>query len=170
MRNKDNENLKILNQFFDKEETRIFLDDLKWADELFRQNEYIGLNDDRLVTLKARINRELGAKKKHRVMKLTERVVAAAALIAILFAISTVLFKTERNEPSATKELARDFWDSTTLDDADLVLSTLNAEAKQLESEFFDVSNGNGYKRNNSSYDDLEMEFIDIQTASFWKG
>lgn len=172
MDDRNQENLReLFEKFFDAEQAESCVEDIKKAEQIFREHPAPEPDDMLIANIKAQIAMRLQASKTHRIRRIIYEVVGAAAAILIVAAVSLQLF--QKDPPGGTVNYASliptEIWISNdiSVDDEDLAVFT--AQIEQIEDEMQALQSGEDTGNGDSTLVELEMELIAIN-SDFWKG
>jgi len=174
MVNRNSENLReLFEKFFDAEQAESCVEDIRKAEQILRENPAPEPDDMLIANIKAEIAMRLQAVRAHRFRRIIYEVIAAAAAILIVAAVSLQLFETHPAGPGEVGYTASliptAIWESDDIaaDDEDLAVFT--AQIEQIEDEVQTLQSGEDTGSGDSTIVELEMELIEIN-GDFWKG
>ncbi|UCG56110.1 MAG: hypothetical protein JSU70_14705 [Phycisphaerales bacterium] len=172
MNSEKKEDLRELFERFSDSETAE-----KAAEEVRRGEQVLGDHpapepDEALV---AGIKLEIGARLSHGRRSSARRVVweavAAAAVVIVLIAIGSSLFRTDNRSPGLVQAsiIPRAVWESDDIATDDLDLASFKTEIEHIEDQVRMLQSGENGKNGDIAVEELEMELAEIN-SDFWKG
>jgi hypothetical protein len=173
MEGRDNENLReLFEKFFDAEQAERCVEDIKKADQIFRNHPAPEPDDTLIANIKAEIAMRLSARRAQHFRRIIYEVVGAAAAIIIVTSVGLQLFHKDVPRPGKLDNasiIPTAIWDSDniTTDDEDLAVFT--AQIDQIEDEVQTLQSGKEGGNGNNTLTELEMELVEID-SDFWKG
>lgn len=173
MEDQNQENLtELFRKFFDAEQVESCIEDIQKAEQILRENPAPEPDNLLVANIKAEIAVRLPARRAELSRHRTYRVVAAAASIIVLAAISLQLFTKPNGEPPTimyASLMPTAIWESDDIAADDTNLAVFAAEIEQIKDEVLTLESGEDTGNGDSTLAELEMELIEIE-GDFWKG
>ncbi|MHC4439595.1 MAG: hypothetical protein ACYS3S_19735 [Planctomycetota bacterium] len=173
MEDRNHENLReLFEKFFDAEQAESCVEDIRKAEQIFREHPAPEPDDMLIANIKAEIAVRLKASRTHRIRRIIYEVVGAAAVILFVAAVGLQLFEKDppgRGKVNYASLIPTAIWESDDIaaDDEDLAVFT--AQIEQIEDEVQALQSGEDTGNGDSTLTELEMELIEIN-SDFWKG
>ena len=186
MNGQSEENLReLIEKFADTEQTQIYLEEIRAGDEILKRNPAPEPDDMLVANIKAEIALRVLPKKTKVLKLIAHRILAAAATIVIITAISTNFIDDKPTDSPGTYsnndsiELAAAFLpnffstSSTTTDATSeyytIEIEMIESELIALQSEFMPTSRYEGTSNIDNALDEFEMDLAEM-SSDFWEG
>jgi hypothetical protein len=173
MNDRDQENLaELLEKFFDAEQAKNCLEDIRKAEQIFRDHPAPEPDDMLIGNIKAEIAMRLPVKRARLLRRRIYEAAGVAAAIVVLAAVSVQLFKNNGGEPKGLVTaglIPAAIWESDDIAADDASLAIYSAEIEQIEDEVRTLQSGEDTGESDNTIAELEMELIAI-SSDFWKG
>lgn len=173
MEDQNQENLtELFRKFFDATQTESCIEDIQKAEQILRENPAPEPDNLLVANIKAEIAVRLPVRRAELSRRRTYRVVAAAASIIVLAAVSLQLFDKNDDGPGGTAYaslIPTAIWESDDIAADDANLAVFVAEIEQIKDEVLTLESGEDTSNGDSTLAELEMELIEIE-GDFWKG
>jgi len=161
---------ELFARFFDAEETRAMIDDVREADRILYDHPAPDPNAKLLASIKADLAVRLSARRAQRSRRRTNRRIAAVAAVVVSAGILAALFNTgpESGSLATASLIPTAIWESSNIavDDEDLAVFT--AEIEQIEDEVMTLESNDDISDSSGTLDELEIELIVVRN-DFWK-
>jgi len=173
MEDRNKENLReLFGKFFDFERAESCIEDIRKAEQIFREHPAPKPDDMLVADIKAQIAARLKAQRTHHFRRILYEVAGAAAAVIFVALVSLQLLRKDAPKPgevSYASLLPTAIWDSNdiTVDDENLAVFT--AQIEQIEEEVIALQSGEDTGNGDSTLTEMEMELIEIN-SDFWKG
>ena len=173
MAGRNEENLRhLFERFFAEEDAERCAEDVRKAEQMLQQWPAPEPDDELMVDIKAAVAARLQQRKEGAFRRAVYKVAAVAAMVFIVAVINVKVFDRGESKPGeiVTASLwPAGIWDSEDVSVDDAILSALNAQIEQIESEVLALQLGENGGNGDRAVAELEMEFLDI-VSDFWKG
>ncbi|MEA3225741.1 MAG: hypothetical protein U9Q07_07295 [Planctomycetota bacterium] len=172
MNDRDRENLtELFERFFDAEEAKGSLEDVREGEQIFRDNPAPEPDDMLIANIKAEIAMRLPVRRAQLARRRMYRRAATAAAILIIGAIGTLLFDGGGPVPGrleAASLIPTAIWESNNIAIDDENLAVFAAEIDQIENEVMILESGEDTSEDASTVEEMEIELI-VARNDFWK-
>jgi hypothetical protein len=174
MNDRNQENLReLFEKFFDAEHAQSCIEDIRKAEQIFREHPAPEPDDMLIADIKAQIAVRLQARRAHHFRRVLYEVVGAAAAIIFIATVSLQLFQQKDGRGPGTIDqasiLPTAMWVNDDITTADQDLATFTTQIEQIEDEVQNLQSGQEVGNSESTIEELEMELVEIN-SDFWKG
>jgi len=172
MNDRNRENLaELIERLFGSGEAAGVLEDVRWGEQMLRDNPASEPNHEIITDIKAEIALLIPARRARLARRRTYKRAAAAAAILIAVWIGASLFNNGSPGPgqiAAASLIPTAIWESDDIAADDENLAVFTAEIDQIENEVMILESGDDTYESDRTVEELEIELI-VARNDFWK-